>query len=91
MKRRKTCRFIEEAGRVMKLPRVAISTAMVFFHRFYAKHAFQEHDRFEVAVAALVLAAKTEEARPKGRGHLEKGRVARRGEETCFSVQLRAG
>ncbi|OEU21456.1 cyclin-like protein, partial [Fragilariopsis cylindrus CCMP1102] len=65
MKRRKTCRFIEEAGRVLKLPRVAISTAMVFFHRFYAKHAFQEHDRFEVAVAALVLAAKTEEAPKK--------------------------
>ena len=65
LKRRKTCRFIEEAGRVLKLPRVAISTAMVFFHRFYAKHAFQEHDRFEVAVAALVLAAKTEEAPKK--------------------------
>ena len=65
IKRRKTCRFIEEAGRVLKLPRVAISTAMVFFHRFYAKHAFQEHDRFEVAVAALVLAAKTEEAPKK--------------------------
>jgi len=65
MKRRKTCRFMEEAGRVLKLPRVAISTGMVFFHRFYAKHAFQEHDRFEVAVAALVLAAKTEEAPKK--------------------------
>lgn len=64
-RRRRTCRFIEEAGRVLKLPRVAISTAMVFFHRFYAKHAFQEHDRFEVAVAALVLAAKTEEAPKK--------------------------
>ena len=64
-KRRKTCRFIEEAGRRLKLPRVAISTAEVFFHRFYARHAFQEHDRFEVAVAALVLAAKTEEAPKK--------------------------
>jgi len=65
LKRRKTCRFIEEAGRVLKLPRVAISTAMVFFHRFYAKHAFQDHDRFEVSIAALVLAAKTEEAPKK--------------------------
>lgn len=65
MKRRKTCRFIEEAGRVLRLPRVAISTAMVFFHRFYAKHSFQEHDRFEVAVAAIVLAAKTEESPKK--------------------------
>jgi hypothetical protein len=64
-KRTKTCRFIEEAGRVLKLPRVAISTAMVFFHRFYAKHSFQDHDRFEVAVAAIVLAAKTEESPKK--------------------------
>jgi len=61
-KRRKTCRFIEEAGRVLKLPRVATATAMVFFHRFYAKHSFTVHDRFEVAVACLVLAAKTEES-----------------------------
>lgn len=65
MKRRKTCRFIEEAGRVLKLPRVAIATAIVFFHRFYAKHSFQEHDRFEVAVACIVLAAKTEESPKK--------------------------
>jgi cyclin T len=64
-KRRKTCRFIEEAGRVLKLPRVAVATAMVFFHRFYAKHSFSEHDRFEVAVACLVLAAKTEESPKK--------------------------
>jgi cyclin T len=64
-KRRKTCRFIEEAGRVLKLPRVAVATAMVFFHRFYAKHSFSVHDRFEVAVACLVLAAKTEESPKK--------------------------
>jgi cyclin T len=64
-RRRKTCRFIEEAGRLLKLPRVAIATAVVFFHRFYAKHSFLEHDRFEVAVASIVLAAKTEEAPKK--------------------------
>ncbi|KAL7569130.1 hypothetical protein ACA910_016962 [Epithemia clementina (nom. ined.)] len=62
IRRRKTCRFIEEAGRILKLPRVAVSTAEVFFHRFYAKHSFNDHDRFEVAVAAIVLAAKTEES-----------------------------
>lgn len=65
MKRRKTCRFIEEVGRVLRLPRVAIATSMVMFHRFYAKHTFSEHDRFEVAVAAIVLAAKTEESPKK--------------------------
>jgi cyclin T len=61
LQRRKTCRFIEEAARLLKFHRIAISTAMVFFHRFYAKHSFSDHDRFEVAVAALVLAGKTEE------------------------------
>jgi len=65
MKRRKTCRFIEETGRLLKLPRVSVATAMVFFHRFYAKHSFLEHDRFEVAVACIVLAAKTEESPKK--------------------------
>jgi len=65
LKRRKTCRFIEEVGRVLKLPRVSVATAMVFFHRFYAKHSFQEHERFEVAIASILLAAKTEESPKK--------------------------
>lgn len=47
------------------MPRVAVATATVFFHRFYAKHAFQEHDRFEVAMACLLLAGKTEESPKK--------------------------
>ena len=64
--RRRTIRFIEEAGqRSLRMPRVAVSTATVFFHRFYAKHAFQEHDRFEVAMACLLLAGKTEESPKK--------------------------
>ncbi|KAL7503519.1 hypothetical protein ACHAXN_001506 [Cyclotella atomus] len=64
--RRRTVRFIEEAGqRSLRLPRVAIATATVFFHRFYAKHSFQDHDRFEVAMACLLLAGKTEESPKK--------------------------
>ncbi|EED94022.1 predicted protein [Thalassiosira pseudonana CCMP1335] len=65
--RRRTCRFIEEAGQrtSLRLPRVACATATVFFHRFYAKHSFQEHDRFEVAMACLLLAGKTEESPKK--------------------------
>ena len=64
-KRQRTCRFIETGGGILRLPRVAIATAMVFFHRFYAKHSFKEHDRFEVAIACLLLAAKTEESPKK--------------------------
>jgi cyclin T len=65
LKRSRTCRFIEEAGRILKLPRLAVATSMVLFHRFYAKHSFAEHDRFEVAVACILLAAKVEEAPKK--------------------------
>jgi len=64
-KRRKTCRFIEESCRVLKLGSIPKATAMVFFHRFYAKHAFSDHDRFEVAVASILLAAKAEESPKK--------------------------
>lgn len=63
--RHRSCRFIEEAAKILRLPRVAVATAIVFFHRFYAKHAFSDHDRFEVAMAAIVLAAKTEESPKK--------------------------
>ena len=65
LKRRRTCRFLEEGGRILHLPRIPIATAMVFFHRFYAVHSFAEHDRFEVAVACILLAAKTEESPKK--------------------------
>jgi hypothetical protein len=60
--RRRTCRFLEEACRVLKLSRIAASTSMVFFHRFYACHSFKDHDRFEVALGCILLASKTEES-----------------------------
>lgn len=63
--RSKTCRFINEANRILKLPHLTNSTAMVFFQRFYAVHSFADHDRFEVAVACILLAAKTEETPKK--------------------------
>ena len=67
--RSKTCRFLSEAGRALKLHRLATSTAMVLFHRFYAVHSFEEHDRFEVALACILLAAKTEES-PRKMNHV---------------------
>ena len=38
---------------------------MVMFQRFYAVHSFKDHDRFEVTVACILLAAKTEESPKK--------------------------
>lgn len=42
---------------------------MVFFHRFYSRHDFNDHNRFEVAVACILLAAKTEEC-PRKLSHV---------------------
>jgi len=64
-RRRRTCRFIQEASRKLSLDLTATGTSMVIFHRFYAVHSFVEHDRFEVAMACLLLAAKTEECSRK--------------------------
>ena len=60
--RKQTCGFIDAAGNVLKLPLPAVATAMVFMHQFYAKHSFQDHDRFKVTIASILLAAKTEES-----------------------------
>jgi Cyclin, N-terminal domain len=65
--RRRTCRYIDESCRLLKLPKIAAATAMVFVHRFYyAKHfRSNQHDRFEVAMAAVLLASKIEECPQK--------------------------
>jgi Cyclin, N-terminal domain len=72
--RRRTCRYIDEACRLLQLPKIAAATAMVLFHRFDAKHnalfrRSDQHDRFEVAMAAVLLAAKIEES-PKFVDHV---------------------
>ena len=41
-KRRKTCRFIEESGRLLKLPRVAVATAMVVCQRLVGLYVLLE-------------------------------------------------
>lgn len=70
--RRRTCRFLEQAVRQLKKPRVMLATAMVIFHRFYSKHAFSEHDRFEVAMACILLASKVEESPVKVKPVIEQ-------------------
>lgn len=54
-----------QSGQYAKLQthsRLIVSTAQVLFHRFFANQSFHRHDRFIVAVAALFLASKVEEA-----------------------------
>jgi len=69
--RRSTCSFLQEAGMKLRLPQLTIATAVIFFHRFYARHRFKDYDRYAIATTSLFLAGKVEETPKKLRDVIE--------------------
>jgi len=64
--RKLTCAFLQESGQALRLPQLSIATAIVFFHRFYARMSYEHYqDRFCVATTCLFLASKVEETPKK--------------------------
>ncbi|CAL4976156.1 unnamed protein product [Urochloa decumbens] len=55
------CAYLRCLGIRLGLPQTTIATAVVFCHRFFFHRSHACHDRFLVAIAALFLAAKSEE------------------------------
>ncbi|CAK7327013.1 unnamed protein product [Dovyalis caffra] len=55
------CAFLQNLGLRLELPQTTIGTAMVLCHRFFVRRSHACHNRFLIAVAALFLAAKSEE------------------------------
>lgn len=74
------CELIQKMGILLKLPQVAVSTATVSFHRFYAKRSMRKFDVRHIALGALFLSTKVEECPRKMRDvlavfmHLEQKR-----------------
>ena len=74
------CELIQKMGILLRLPQVAVSTAQVSFHRFYAKRSMRKFDVRYYAVGALFLSTKVEECPRKMRDvlsvfmHLEQKR-----------------
>jgi len=74
------CELIQKMGILLRLPQVAVSTAQVSFHRFYAKRSMRKFDVRYYALGALFLATKVEECQRKMRDvlavfmHLEQKR-----------------
>jgi len=62
---RETCAFVQKVGTELKLPQLAVATAVVFFHRFFSTQPIQEHDRYMIGASCLLLASKVEEAPKK--------------------------
>jgi len=63
--RRGTCAFLQDAGMKLRLPQLTIATAVIFFHRFYARYRFREYDRYMIGTTCLFLAGKVEETPKK--------------------------
>jgi len=60
--RQQMCAFIQHTGERLGLPQLAIATAVVFFHRFFAcATTSRATDKFAAATACLFLAGKVEE------------------------------
>ena len=59
------CLFMEECSSNLRLTRLACSTGLVLFHRFFSLQSFMAHSGFEVAATCLFLASKVEESAKK--------------------------
>lgn len=64
--RQKGVNFITQVGIMLKLPQLTLSTAAVYFHRFFMRHAMVQNNKpglhhYSVAATALFLATKVEE------------------------------
>ena len=57
----KSAHFIHDAGRALSVPQLTMSTACIFFQRFYMLEPMIDHHPPDVAVACLFLACKTQE------------------------------
>ncbi|KAL7639865.1 UNVERIFIED_CONTAM: hypothetical protein RMT77_009278 [Armadillidium vulgare] len=65
MYRREGARFILQLGNKMGLRYETMATGVVYFHRFYMVHTFQEFPRHVTACCCLFLAGKVEETPKK--------------------------
>jgi len=63
--RKDSCAFIAAVGQNLEISQIAIATASVYFHCFYARLSFQDYDRYEVAATCVFLSGKVEEKRKR--------------------------
>ena len=55
------CDLIQTAGKLLKLPQVAMATACVLFHRYFYSKSFVKNNMEQTAMACVCLACKIEE------------------------------
>ncbi|CAF0982306.1 unnamed protein product [Brachionus calyciflorus] len=65
--RREGARFLMSCGNMIGLRYDTMATGVVFFHRFYMFHSFNEFPRYLMAACCLFLAGKVEETPKKSK------------------------
>jgi protein BUR2 len=60
--RHQACDFIFSLGTILRYPVRVMSTASVYFHRFFLRFSYRAYKRYIVAAACIILASKIEEA-----------------------------
>mmetsp|Transcript_5365 Transcript_5365/g.7100 ORF Transcript_5365/g.7100 Transcript_5365/m.7100 type:complete len:264 (-) Transcript_5365:258-1049(-) len=78
---RSSCSFIGKIADRLKLRLISKSTALVFFHRFFARQSFASHDRWVVAMTCVFLASKVEEDIRKLKEVIVAGHKVKTGKE----------
>jgi len=56
------CNLIQTAGKLLRLPQVAMATACVLYHRFFYSKSFVRYNFEHVAMGCVCLASKIEES-----------------------------
>ena len=55
------CHFVQRLGMHLGIPQRIITTALIYFHRFYSRFTYWDHDPWIMMPSCVFLAAKVEE------------------------------
>ncbi|KAF7268426.1 hypothetical protein GWI33_018436 [Rhynchophorus ferrugineus] len=84
--RQQAANFIQDMGQRLKVSQLCINTAIVYMHRFYVFHSFTDFPWYQMAAAALFLAAKVEEQPRKLEYVIRVANICKNPRDSSFDV-----
>ncbi|XP_066262134.1 cyclin-T1 isoform X2 [Euwallacea similis] len=84
--RQQAANFIQDMGQRLQVSQLCINTAIVYMHRFYVFHSFTNFPWYQMAAAALFLAAKVEEQPRKLEYVIRVANICRNPRDRSFDI-----
>lgn len=84
--RQQAANFIQDMGQRLKVSQLCINTAIVYMHRFYVFHSFTDFPWYQMAAAALFLAAKVEEQPRKLEYVIRVANICKNPRDSAFDI-----